>query len=95
MLWAGEILITRVIEAKVKPNSSEFRVEVKNGITIYTKSPPEKGKANSEITRELSKILGGPVKIVRGHKTNRKLISVPEDWDKIRSHDHKAGSKPR
>jgi uncharacterized protein (TIGR00251 family) len=64
-----------IIQAKVKTNQKEFSVKKNSTWLISVKSPPEKGMANNEIVRELSKTYEN-VKIIKGLKSKKKLISL-------------------
>ena len=66
-----------IIEVKVKPNSSKFKIEFKNGnFLIFCKSTPEKNQANIEIIKEIKKIFEKDVKIVKGFKSKNKVIEI-------------------
>jgi uncharacterized protein (TIGR00251 family) len=61
-----------LVNIKVKPGSPEFRMRPDG--TIEVKSPPEHGKANQEIIKELSKMLGCEVRILIGLTSKNKMI---------------------
>ena len=64
-------------EVTVVPKSPAFAVSVKDGkVKIRLTSPPEKGKANAELVKELSALLHAPVRIVSGHTSRRKRIEA-------------------
>ena len=69
-----EIIIT------VKFENRKEKVEKKdNNYIVYVKSLPEKGKANSEVIREIAKyfkVNESEVKIVSGIKNRKKTILV-------------------
>jgi uncharacterized protein (TIGR00251 family) len=66
-----------IIEAKVKANQPEFKVEKSEGlIIIHVTNPPAEGRANIEIIRELSRLTGGSVYILRGSKSRKKTIEI-------------------
>ena len=65
----------------VKPLSREAKLvsEPDGTLTLHVVAPPEKGKANREITRWISKMLGIPsshVRIVSGIHSNIKIIDI-------------------
>ncbi|MFH1642326.1 MAG: DUF167 domain-containing protein [Nanoarchaeota archaeon] len=64
----------------VKPNSSKSEIKgydtTKNAYRVNIKARPENNKANIELIRFLSKILKKKVKILQGHKTKAKKISI-------------------
>jgi hypothetical protein len=71
------------IEIKVITNAKKreiFREGI--GLKIRLISPPVEGKANEELIGYLSDIFGvkkSEVKIIRGDKDRRKLVSLPVD----------------
>jgi len=66
-----------ILEIKARPGSGGFSVKLgKDEITVTTKSPPEGGKANQEIVKNLMKILRRDVRIIRGLKSRHKEIFV-------------------
>lgn len=66
------------MKLKVKPNSprTEILEETKDYIKLAVKAKPEKGEANSEVVRFLSKHFGKEVRIIRGLKSRNKEILV-------------------
>jgi len=74
-----------VFEAKIKPNSPEFSIEVSDKAIISIKSSPENNKANIEIIKELSKLLNADVRIIKGLKSKNKTL-----WVSIESEDFKS-----
>ncbi|NCN38948.1 MAG: DUF167 domain-containing protein [Candidatus Aenigmarchaeota archaeon] len=67
------------IEIKAIPNSPLFRIEKKNNqVIIHCKSPPEQNKANLEIVKELGRLTGSRVKIVKGLRSKRKTIVIDD-----------------
>jgi len=66
-----------VFSVRVKPGSGGFSISSKGDfLEIRTESPAENNKANLEIVKELSKLFGRKVWIVRGLKSRKKEISV-------------------
>lgn len=61
---------------KVIPGRERFEVlgwdEGLNALKIKTKSPAQKGKANQEIEKELSKFFRSPVTLVSGLTSQKK-----------------------
>lgn len=73
--------IMAVLKAKVIPNSDQFRViydTETETLKIKVKSKALKGKANQEIVKELQKFFRNEVMIIKGEKSNKKLISIPD-----------------
>jgi len=52
--------------------------EVKKAYIVDVDAPPEKGKANAELIRFLSKSLKKQVRIVSGLTSRRKIVQVLE-----------------
>lgn len=67
-----------LIRIRAKPGSKSFLIkEVKDSyIKISLKSPPEKGKANKELVKGLSKIFKTRVKLISGKKSRTKIVLV-------------------
>lgn len=66
-----------IIEVSVVPNSKRFSITVKDGrLKMCLKSPPEHNKANLELVRELSKLLGRDVALVAGQTSRRKKLGI-------------------
>ncbi len=66
-----------VIDLYVKPGAGAFRIEVSGDeITVYCRSPPEGGKANLEIIKQLTKILGSEVTLISGGKSRVKRVLI-------------------
>lgn len=69
------------IEVQVQPNASQNKLtRIENGI-LYLKiaAPPLRGKANQELIRFLSDILGvgrTSLSIVKGKTSRRKVIAI-------------------
>ncbi len=59
------------------PNAKRFEIRFENGLLkARVRAPPEGGRANEELARELSKILGKKVFIVKGLKSRDKQALV-------------------
>jgi len=70
------------LKVKVKPGSKETKLErfVDNLLTLRIKAQPEKGKANQELIRYLSRVLQLPeelITIAHGHTSQYKLLKLP------------------
>lgn len=70
-----------IIAIRVHTGSSrrgcEFSSEEQ--VDVYVHSPPQKGKANKELLKVLSKVLGVPVsriEITKGHTSRNKIVLV-------------------
>lgn len=66
------------IDIEVSLNSNKFQIsgfnEWRNRFEIRIKQVPQKGKANKEIVKELSKIFNCDVSISKGEKSSQKTI---------------------
>lgn len=68
-----------LIKVIVKPKSDKFKIEQEeNNLLVHTRSPPEKGKANKELIKELSKLFGHEVYVVSGLKSREKIILLKD-----------------
>ena len=68
-----------LIKVKVKPRSSNFKIDrEENNLVVRCRNPPEKGKANKELIKELSKLLGHEVFIVSGLASKEKIILIKD-----------------
>ncbi len=77
-----------LIEARVRTNSPKFSISRKGDeLVIEVTSPPQEGKANTEIVKALKKLTGHEVEIVKGLKSRKKLImivgSTPADIERV------------
>ncbi len=61
------------------PNAKRFEIRFGNGLLkARVRAPAEGGRANDELVRELSKILGSKVLIAKGLKSRDKKVLVKE-----------------
>src|SRR3989344_4018774 len=69
-----------VLNLHITPNSGKFEIsgfdEWRNALKVRTRSKPIEGKANTELERELSRVLGAEVKIISGGKSRDKKALV-------------------
>lgn len=67
-----------LVDIEVSPNSKKFEIsdfnDWRNRIEIRIKQVPQKGKANKEICREMSKIFDCDVAIFKGDKSSQKTL---------------------
>ncbi len=59
---------------RAKPRSRSFRIAISDQIVIHCKNPPERGRANREILKQLSKLLNRRVRIVSGYNSRSKIL---------------------
>ena len=65
------------MDVRVVPKSSKSRVSIQpDYIKVWVKAPPDKGAANLEVL-SLFKTLDAKARIILGHKSRRKKISLP------------------
>lgn len=68
------------LKVKIKPNASKNQIKSwdknRKHLKININAIPEKGKANKELIKFLSKRLGKKVRILRGKTSRIKLLSI-------------------
>jgi uncharacterized protein (TIGR00251 family) len=67
------------LKVKVTPGSprTEFAGEMADGtLKVRVAAPADKGLANQELCRFLSKHYGGSAEVIQGHTATRKLVRV-------------------
>ena len=65
-----------LVAVKVHPKSKQFRIEKRgNEIEVWLTEPAEKGKANAELIKELTKRFG-KCRVVSGIKSKKKLLEL-------------------
>ena len=66
-----------LIKVRVKTKSQERKIVLEDNIyKVYVKSFPEKGKANQELIKILSKEFKKKATIIKGLKSRDKVISL-------------------
>jgi len=66
-----------ILEVYVKPRSKEFKILVENdGLVVFSREAPVKGRVNKELVRELSRFFKRRVGIVSGLTSSSKRILV-------------------
>lgn len=63
------------LRVKVNSKRTEILEETKDYIKLAVKAKPEKGAANREAIKFLSRHFGKPVRIIKGLKSKNKIIS--------------------
>jgi len=75
-----EYIVDGTLKVKIKPNSSKNQIKSwdKNRklLKININTAPEKGKANKELIKFLSKKLNKKIRIIRGKKSRVKILSI-------------------
>ncbi len=65
-----------LIKVKVRTGAKKFSAKMKDGVLLVSvKEQPENNRANTELVRNLSKMLG-PCRIVKGFRSKNKIIEV-------------------
>jgi len=71
----GRNFIMIKVKLKVIPNSSRFKLDITRAyFKVYLQNPPEKGKANSELIKQLTKIFKIKIIILQGYNSKNKLV---------------------
>jgi len=69
-----------ILKVIIKPSASKNEIlsydENKQSLRISIKAPPEKGKANVELIKFISKLLKKKVEIIKGIKNREKLLKI-------------------
>lgn len=69
---------------KVETEQAEFSIDCSGSFPrISLESPASQGRANRELVRRLSEILGRDVGIVSGHRSRRKKIAVNLEKEEV------------
>jgi uncharacterized protein (TIGR00251 family) len=67
------------LKVYVKPNSPKFKIEFNDDeVVIYSTEEPVKGKVNTEIIKNLSRMLRFEVKIIRGLASKQKVLLLKD-----------------
>jgi uncharacterized protein len=70
-----------LVDVKVTPNAKRQEIKLEAGILkVKVVSRADRGKANEELIEYLSEVLGvkkGDIRIVKGAKDTRKVLSLP------------------
>jgi hypothetical protein len=75
------------IKLKVSTGKKEFKInwsDNENILHVETTCVPDKGKANKEILKELTRIFKAETSIVFGLKNREKIISIVLDSEKVK-----------
>lgn len=74
------------MKIRVIPGAKKFAVFYRDGIAVVkVRSPPEKGKANAEVEKELSRLLNAKIRVCKGLKSREKEIISEELGDALES----------
>ena len=66
-----------LLSVTAKPNSHKFKIMIdENRLIICLKSRPEDNKANTELVKELERLLKKHVSILSGEKSKKKKLLV-------------------
>jgi hypothetical protein len=68
-----------VFNVYVKPDSREFKIEVEDdGLVVYCREAPVKGKVNKELVKELSSLFKRRIEIVSGFTSKQKKVLIKD-----------------
>ncbi len=68
-----------VIAVFVKPNSRRFELKVEgDGLVVFCRESPVKGRVNRELIRELSRMFKKRVEIVAGLTSKQKKVLITD-----------------
>lgn len=74
-----------IIDVVVKPNSRKFEAKMHEGrLHVSLTEQAEKNKANIELVKELSKMLGCDVRLVSGAASKRKKLALNLDENEMK-----------
>jgi len=66
-----------LIEIYVKPQSKQFKIEVKDDeLLVFCRESPVKGRVNRELTKELSRLFKRRVQILSGFRSRQKTLLI-------------------
>jgi uncharacterized protein YggU (UPF0235/DUF167 family) len=77
---------------KVKTEADSFRIEQGDILKVYLTEPAENGRANAQLVRNLTSILGEKPAIVSGHKSSRKKLRADISEEELDTEIEKADS---
>lgn len=74
-----------VVDIFVKPNSKRFQVKIEDdGLVVFCREIPTKGRVNRELTKELSRLFERKVEILSGFSSRQKKILISDiDVDEV------------
>lgn len=65
------------MDVHVKPNSKEFRLTIQyDELVVFCSEAPIRGKVNSELLKQFSRLFGRKVELVSGFTSKEKKILV-------------------
>jgi uncharacterized protein (TIGR00251 family) len=66
-----------ILDVHVKPKSKAFKIKTEgDGVTVFCRETPERGRVNKELMKELSKIFRKRVEIVSGFASRQKRVLI-------------------
>lgn len=71
-----EALLHGAVEVKIIPNARKNAITYNGSFHISITAKAENNKANEMLETYLQKILGSPIKIVRGKRSSKKIIRL-------------------
>ncbi|MGC9345364.1 MAG: DUF167 family protein [Candidatus Bathyarchaeales archaeon] len=68
-----------ILEVSVKPRSKEFKILAdKNGIVVFCREEPVKGKVNKELIKGFSKLFHKEVELISGFASKQKKLLIKD-----------------
>jgi len=65
------------LDVHIKPNSKEFRLTIQyDELVVFCSEAPIRGKVNSELLKQFSRLFGRKVELVSGFTSKEKKILV-------------------
>ena len=77
-------LLLIYVQPKAKKNGIEGVDEWRGRLKVKIKAPPVEGKANKEVVKFLSKLLGAEVELVRGETSREKDLLVKLSAEEVK-----------
>lgn len=65
-----------VLEIKVKPKSSKFKIRLNDEVTVFCKEAPVKGQVNRTVEKELARLFKRKVAIISGFSCRKKRVLI-------------------
>jgi len=68
-----------ILDVSVRPRSQEFKILAdKDGILVFCREKPVKGKVNGELIKEFSKLFHKEVELISGFTSKQKRLLIKD-----------------
>ncbi|MBI4363126.1 MAG: DUF167 domain-containing protein [Euryarchaeota archaeon] len=76
-----------VLQVRARPGARKFQIEPdpRGGVVVHLTEPPEGGRANRELIRELERLFQAPVELASGATGRRKRVRIGRPESDVRS----------